>query len=74
MCSTRLKKQDLSYIYLKKLNQLNLIYFYIFTFVTDQELCVCELMSHIMGYEHSLSQKDILKPVYYFIILFLIYL
>jgi hypothetical protein len=30
-------------------------------------------MSHIMDYDHSLSQNDILKFIYYFMILFLIY-
>jgi hypothetical protein len=53
----RLTKQDLSYIYFEEfLNQLNMIYFYIcLYFVIDQELCVRELMSHIMGYGHSLG-------------------
>jgi hypothetical protein len=46
---------------------------HMFIFVTDQELWVRELMDHIMYYDHSLSQKYILKYVYYFMILFLIY-
>jgi hypothetical protein len=37
----------------------------------DQELWECELMGHIMGYDHSLRQKDILKIVYCFMIVFL---
>jgi hypothetical protein len=45
-----------------------------FIFVTYQELWVCELMDRIMSCDHSLGQKDILKFVYYFIIIFLIYL
>jgi hypothetical protein len=45
-----------------------------FIFVKDQELWICELMSHIMSYDHSLGRKDIIKFVYYFMILFLIYL
>jgi hypothetical protein len=43
-------------------------------FVIDQELWVHKLMCRIMGYDHSLGQKDILKFIYYFMILFLIYL
>jgi hypothetical protein len=31
-------------------------------------------MSRIMSYDHSLGQKDILKFIYYFMILFVIYL
>jgi hypothetical protein len=61
----RLTKQDLSYICFKEfLNQLNLIYFYICLYL----LCVRELMSHILG------RKDILKFIYYLMIIFLIYL
>jgi hypothetical protein len=45
-----------------------------FIFVTNQELRVRELMGHIMGYDHSLRRKDILKFVYYFMIIFIIYL
>jgi hypothetical protein len=71
----RLTKQDLSYIYFEEfLNQLNLIYFHMFIFVTNQELWVREQMSHIISYDHSLGRKDILKFIYYFMILFLIYL
>jgi hypothetical protein len=73
---TRLRKQDINYIYFKEiLNQLNLIYFvYMFIFVTDQELWVCKLMSRIISYDHSFGRKDLLKFVYYYMILFLIYL
>jgi hypothetical protein len=42
-----------------------------FIFVTDQELWARELMDCIMGCDHSLGQKDILKFVYCFMILFL---
>jgi hypothetical protein len=42
-----------------------------FIFVTDQELWARELMDRIMGCDHSLDQKDILKFVYCFMILFL---
>jgi hypothetical protein len=65
--TTRLTKQDLNYIYFeKKLNQLNLIYFlHMFIFITDQELWVRKLMGRIIGYDHSLDRKDILKLVYY---------
>jgi hypothetical protein len=45
-----------------------------FIFVTNLELCVCELMARIMGYDHSLGQNDIIKFVYYFMIIFFIYL
>jgi hypothetical protein len=45
-----------------------------FIFVTDQELWIRELMGCIMGYDYSLGQKDILKFLYYFMILFFIYL
>jgi hypothetical protein len=31
-------------------------------------------MSRIMGYDYSLGRKDILKLVYYFMIIFLLYL
>jgi hypothetical protein len=42
-----------------------------FIFVTDQELWTHELMDHIMNCDHSLAQKDILKFIYYFMIIFL---
>jgi hypothetical protein len=42
-----------------------------FIFVTDQELCVCKLMGRIMGYDHSLGRKNILKFIYYY--MFLLY-
>jgi hypothetical protein len=42
-----------------------------FIFVTNQELRALELMSRIIGCDHSLGHKDILKFIYYFIILFL---
>jgi hypothetical protein len=45
-----------------------------FIFITDQELWVHELMSHIMGYNNYLNRKDIHKFIYYFMILFLIYI
>jgi hypothetical protein len=45
-----------------------------FIFITDQELCVCELMCRIMSYDHSMGRKDILKFIYYFMIIFFIYL
>jgi hypothetical protein len=45
-----------------------------FIFVTNQELWVREQMSHIISYDHSLGRKDILKFIYYFMILILIYL
>jgi hypothetical protein len=41
-----------------------------FIFATDQELWIRELMSHIMDCDHYLIWKDILKFVYYFMILF----
>jgi hypothetical protein len=43
-----------------------------FVFVTDQKLWTHELMDCIMGYEHFLNRKDILKFIYYFTIIFLI--
>jgi hypothetical protein len=45
-----------------------------FIFVTDQELYVRELIGRIMGYDHSLGRKNILKFLYYFMIIFFIYL
>jgi hypothetical protein len=45
------------------------LYLDIFIFTTDHELWTHELMNHILGYDHSLEQKDILKFVYYFMIL-----
>jgi hypothetical protein len=42
-----------------------------FIFITDQELLTRELMYRIMGCNYSLDQNDILKLVYWFIILFL---
>jgi hypothetical protein len=54
------------------LNQLNLLYIlYMFIFAIDQELWPRELMCHIMGYDHSLGRNDILKFIYYFMIIFL---
>jgi hypothetical protein len=44
-----------------------------FIFIIDQKLWVCELMGHIMRYNHSLGRKDIFKFVYYFMFLFFIY-
>jgi hypothetical protein len=43
-----------------------------FIFTTDQELCTRELIDRIMGYDHSLCWKDIIKFVYYFMIIFFI--
>jgi hypothetical protein len=72
--ATRLTKY-LSYIYFEEfINQLVLIYVCMFIFVRDQELWICELMSRIMSYDHSLIQNDIIKFIYYLIIIFLIYL
>jgi hypothetical protein len=34
-----------------------------FIFIIDQELWVCELMSCIMGYDHSLSLKEFLNQL-----------
>jgi hypothetical protein len=42
-----------------------------FIFATDQELQKSELMSCIMGCDHSLGQNDIFNFVYCFMILFL---
>jgi hypothetical protein len=42
-----------------------------FIFATDQELWTHKLMNRIMDCDHSLCGKDILKFVYYFMILFL---
>jgi hypothetical protein len=42
-----------------------------FIFAIDQELSVHRLLDRIMGCDHSFGQKDILKYVYYFMILFL---
>jgi hypothetical protein len=42
-----------------------------FVFATDQKVYARELMDCIMGYDHSLVQKDILKFIYCFMILFL---
>jgi hypothetical protein len=43
-----------------------------FIFTTDQELWTFELMYRIMSCDHSLDQKDILKLIYCFMIIFLI--
>jgi hypothetical protein len=42
-----------------------------FIFATDEELWPHKVMDHIMSCDHSLSQKDILKFVYCFMIIFL---
>jgi hypothetical protein len=42
-----------------------------FIFATDQELWVPKLIDYIIHYDHSIGQKDILKFIYYFMILFL---
>jgi hypothetical protein len=41
-----------------------------FILTIDLELWAYELMNRIMGYDHSLGQKDILKFIYCFMILF----
>jgi hypothetical protein len=43
-----------------------------FIFAPDQELCACNLMGYIMGYDYSLDQKDIFKFIYCFMIIFFI--
>jgi hypothetical protein len=43
-----------------------------FIFEIDPESLSHELMDCIMAYNHSLIRKDILKFIYYFMILFLI--
>jgi hypothetical protein len=43
-----------------------------FIFAIDQELWARKLMDHIMECGHSLSQNDMLKFVYYFMLLFFI--
>jgi hypothetical protein len=42
-----------------------------FIFAADQELWARELIGRIMGYNHSLGQKDIFKFIYSFMISFL---
>jgi polyphosphate kinase 2 (PPK2 family) len=42
-----------------------------FILTTDQELYTRELIDRIMGCDNSLDQKDILKFIYYFMILFI---
>jgi hypothetical protein len=42
-----------------------------FIFAIDQKLWACEVMDPIMGWDHSLSRKDIFKFVYYFMIIYL---
>jgi hypothetical protein len=42
-----------------------------FIFIIDQELWTRKLMYRIIGCDHSLNRKDILKFVYYFTIIFL---
>jgi hypothetical protein len=43
-----------------------------FIFVTYQELWIRELICRIINYDLSLGQKDILKFIYYLMIIFLI--
>jgi hypothetical protein len=43
-----------------------------FIFTIYQELCARDLMNRIVGCDHSLSQKNILKFVYCFMIIFFI--
>jgi hypothetical protein len=47
-------------------------YLHMFIFATYQELWTCDLMGRIRGCDHSQGRKDILKFIYYFMILFLI--
>jgi hypothetical protein len=48
------------------LNQLNLFYIYICLYLQQDKIYrLCEQMCHIMGYDHSLGQNDILKFIYY---------
>jgi hypothetical protein len=42
-----------------------------FKFIIDQELCARKLMDRIMYCGHFLDQKDILKFIYCFMIIFL---
>jgi hypothetical protein len=65
------KTISLPYILNKILNQLNLLYIWMFIFAKDQELWTCELMCRIMNYDHSVWQKNIFKFIYYFMIIFL---
>jgi hypothetical protein len=54
------------------LDELNLLYIWIYLyFVTDQELWTSKLMDSIMGCDHSLSWKEVIKFVYCLMILFL---
>jgi hypothetical protein len=54
------------------LNQLNLLYIWIcLYFSTDQELCTHKLMDCIMDCDYSLSRKEVLKFVHYFMSIFL---
>jgi hypothetical protein len=43
---------------------------HMFIFTTDQGLWTCKLMWHNIDCDHSLDQKDILKFVYCFMIIF----
>jgi hypothetical protein len=59
----------------KKINQLNLLYIYMFLYLQpDKSYESHELMCHIIVCNHSLGQNDTLKFIYYSMILFLIYL
>jgi hypothetical protein len=63
------------YILKKFLNQFNLLNIYICLYLQhDKNYRPCELMSCIMDCDHSVAWNDILKFVYWFMILFLIYL
>jgi hypothetical protein len=42
-----------------------------FIFIIDQKLWAHELMSRIIGCHHFLGRNDIIKFVYYFVMLFL---
>jgi hypothetical protein len=62
LCSIRWDEQNkipLAYI-LKFLNQLNLLYIFIYLYLQQKELRACELMCRIMGYGHFLDLKEFL--------------
>jgi hypothetical protein len=66
-------KLDLNYLCFKEfLNQLNLLYIYICLYLQQERSY--GLMRRIMECDHSLDWNDILKFIYYFMIIFPIYL
>jgi hypothetical protein len=69
-------KSNLTCICFKEfLNQLNLFYIYICLYLQpDKSYEPRELMGRIMGYDHSLCRNDIVKFIYFSMIIFLIYL